>query len=226
MRKNNYGIFFEFCRAIARIVLPRFRFDNIFVNDEPTVYISHHQNMIGPVSILVWLKYYLRTWVLSVFASQKECYNHYMNYTFTKRYKWPPILAKMIAWPASYIVPWIVKSARAIPVYRGSRKIMDTFKISVDALLNNEDILIFPDIDYSDDSTEVSDIYEGFLHLEKYYYRETKKHLAFVPVYSNKEKREVHSGKPIRFTGDKKFIEERKEVAQKIQEELNWLSKI
>ncbi|SHE31266.1 hypothetical protein SAMN02745249_00171 [Atopostipes suicloacalis DSM 15692] len=226
MKKRRYGLFFEIARALARVILPRFRFKDILITNEPAVYIAHHQNMIGPVSILVWIKYYFRTWVLSAFTSQKDCYEHYINYTFTKRYNWPSPIAKIVAWPLSYIVPWMMKSARAIPVYRGSRKIMDTFKISVDALLNNEDILIFPDIDYSDDSTEVSDIYEGFLHLEKYYYRETKKHLAFVPVYSNKEKREVHSGKPIRFTGDKKFIEERKEVAQKIQEELNWLSKI
>src|SRR5699024_10144247 len=84
---------------------------------------------------------------------------------------------------------------------------------------------IFPDINYSDDSTETSNIYEGFLHLEKYYYRETKKHLTFVPVYSNKEKREVYSGKAIQFTGNKNFIEERREIAQEIQKELNRLSK-
>jgi|SRR5699024_8344584 len=225
MRKNNYGIFFEFCRAIARILLPRFRFKNVRVTNEPTVYISHHQNMIGPISILVWLKYYLRTWVLSVFTSQEDCYEHYVNYTFTERYKWPPTFAKIIAWPASYIIPWIVKSARAIPVYRGSRQIIETIKISIEALLNNEDILIFPDINYSDDSTETSNIYEGFLHLEKYYYRETKKHLTFVPVYSNKEKREVYSGKAIQFTGNKNFMEERREIAQEIQKELNRLSK-
>lgn len=226
MRKQRYGIFFEISRAIARLILPRFRFDDIYISEEPTVYVSHHQNMVGPISILAWLKYYLRTWILSVFASQEECYEHYMNYTFTKRYGWPPFFAKMVAWPVSYIVPWLVKSARGIPVYRGSRKIIDTFKISVDALIKGEDILIFPDIDYSDDSTETSDIYEGFLNLEKYYYRKTKEHLTFVPIYSDKNKRKVRSGTAIQFKGDKAFIEERKEIAQKIQSELNRLANI
>lgn len=226
MRKQRYGFFFRFIRAIARIILPRFKFDQFLANEEPTVYISHHQNMVGPLSILVWLKYYLRTWVLSVFTSQKECYDHYVNFTFTKRKKWSPAFAKIIAWPASYLIPWLVKSARAIPVYRNSRKIMDTFKISIDALLNDEDILIFPDIDYSDDSTETSEIYEGFLHLDKYYYRETKQHLTFMPVYVDSDKREVRSGKSIQFEGDKGFIEERKEVAKKIKEELNRLASL
>lgn len=103
---------------------------------------------------------------------------------------------------------------------------MDTFKISVDALLNDEDILIFPDIDYSDDSTETSEIYEGFLHLDKYYYRETKQHLTFMPIYVDSDKREVRSGKSIQFEGGKEFIEERREVAEKIKEELNRLASL
>lgn len=226
MKKNRYGLFFEISRALARVILPRFRFKNILITNEPTVYIAHHQNLVGPVSILVWIKYYIRTWVLSVFFSQKECYEHYTNYTFTKRYKWPAPIAKLVAWPVSYIVPWLMKSARAIPVYRGSRQIVQTFKKSVDTLLNEEDLLIFPDIDYSNNSKETSEIYEGFLHLEKYYYRKTKKHLTFVPVYANQEKHEVYSGHAIRFTGKESFIEERKKIAQEIQSELNRLSKI
>ena len=98
--------------------------------------------------------------------------------------------------------------------------------MSVEALLNDEDILIFPDVDYSDDSTETSEIYEGFLHLEKYYYRKTKKHLTFIPIFSDSKKREVRSGKSIQFTGDKKFIEERREIANQLQEELNRLSSL
>lgn len=226
MNQRRYGLFFKISRALTRIILPRFRFKTLYITDEPTVYISHHQNMMGPVSILVWIKYYFRTWVLSVFTSQEECYDHYTNYTFTKRYKWPLPIAKIVSWPLSYIIPWMMKSARAIPVYRTSRKIMHTFQMSVEALLNDEDLLIFPDIDYSNDSSKTSNIYEGFLHLEKYYYRKTKKHLTFVPVYSNQKKREIYTGQPIQFTGNKSFIKERKEIAQKIREELNRLSKI
>ena len=50
--------------------------------------------------------------------------------------------------------------------------------------------------------------------------------MTFVPVYSNQKKREIYTGQPIQFTGNKSFIKERKEIAQKIREELNRLSKI
>jgi len=226
MSKNDYGLFFKAIQKMARLVLPRYRFEDTPSDDEPVVYVSHHQNMVGPVSILAWLKYYVRTWVLSEFTDQEAAYHHYTNFTFSERYGWPRWLAKLIAWPVSYIVPWLTKSGRMIPVYRGSREIIKTMHISRDALLKGENIIIFPDIDYSSSSQETSDIYEGFLHLEKYYYRETDEHLTFIPVFSNSSNRIVRVGEKIQFTGEQKFIHERTEIAQKIQNELNRLAKV
>lgn len=224
MAKNDYGLLFKGVQKIARCILPRFRFESASNNNDPVVFVAHHQNMIGPVSILVWLKYYVRTWVLGEFTNQEASYNHYVNFTFKKRYGWPSWLAKMIAWPVSYIVPRIAKSADVIPVYRGSRKIIKTMQISQEALLKGQDILIFPDIDYSNDSAETSDIYEGFLHLEKKYFKETGKHLTFIPIFSDRKNRLVRVGQEIRFTGEEKFIIERKQIARDLQNELNRLS--
>jgi len=226
MSKKDYGLFFKTIQKIARLVLPRYRFESSPKNEKPVVYVSHHQNMVGPVSILAWLKYYVRTWALSEFTDQEAAYDHYTNFTFTERYGWPRWLAKIIAWPVSYAVPWLTKSGRMIPVYRGSRDIIKTMYISRDALLEGESIIIFPDIDYSSSSQETSDIYEGFLHLEKYYFRETNEHLTFIPVFSDQSARIVRVGEEIQFKGDKKFINEREEIAQKIQSELNRLAQV
>lgn len=224
MLKQDYGLFFKLIQRIARFILPKYRFERPPNQDEPIVFVAHHQNMIGPISILVWLKYYVRTWVLSKFTDQKAAYQHYVDFTFTKRYGWPTILAKMIAFPASYLVQWLTNSGRMIPVYRQSRKIIQTMKISQEALLEGDHILIFPDVDYSSNSTETSDIYEGFLHLEKKYFKETGKHLTFVPILSDKENKCVRVGRRIHFKGDRGFIEERKTIANSIREELKQLA--
>lgn len=224
MSKQDYGLFFKIMQRIARFVLPKYCFERPPNQDEPIVYVAHHQNMIGPISILVWLKYSIRTWVLSEFTDQKAAYQHYIDFTFTKRYGWPRTLAKIVAYPASYLVQWLTDSGRMIPVYRKSRNIIKTMKISHEALLNGDDILIFPDVDYSSQSTETSDIYEGFLHLEKKYVKETSKHLTFVPILSDKENKCVRVGRRIHFTGDRLFIDERKDIANEIREELNRLA--
>ena len=224
MGESRYGFIFNLVQKVVQIVLPHYKFERPPIKGKPVVYISHHQNMIGPLSILAWIKYYVRTWVLSEFTEREATYQHYTEVTFSKRYGWPKGLAKLVAWPASYLVPWLVNSAAAIPVYRKSRRIVETMKISHEALMNGESILIFPDIDYSSESKKTSDIYQGFLHLEKRYFKETKKHLTFVPLFSDSDHKIVRVGKEITFTGREKFIDEREKIADEITNELNRLA--
>lgn len=226
MRKKDFGLYFKFIRGLIRLVIPRFHFENMPPADAAVVYVSHHQNLLGPISILAWIKGYVRTWVLSVFATQAACYEHYTQFTFTKRYGWPKAIAKLIAWPASYLISWLIQSLHGIPVYRKSRDIITTLKQTVAALMDNESILIFAQVDYTNTAVDASAIYEGFLNLEKYYFRETEKHLTFVPLYSDKAKKVIRAGKPLQFTGKIKFIEERKEMAQKIEAELLRLAEL
>lgn len=224
MGTKSYGFIFKLAQRVLRLVLPRYDFERPPVEGKPVVYISHHQNLAGPLTILVWINFYVRTWVLSVFTEREAAYRHYRDFTFTRRCGWPKGVAKLAAWPASYLVPWLVNSAAAIPVYRKSRRIVKTMKISHEALMNGESILIFPDIDYSSESKKTSDIYQGFLHLEKRYFKETKKHLTFVPLFSDSDHKIVRVGQEITFTGREKFIDEREKIADEIKNELNRLA--
>ena len=67
-----------------------------------------------------------------------------------------------MALPISFIISNLLQSGRGIPVYRGSRKVVQTFKLSVAALRKGHSIAIFPDIDYSDSSSATKDLYDGF----------------------------------------------------------------
>ncbi len=226
MSIKGYGPFFKSIRKIARLVLPRFHFEVVPPQKKPVIYVAHHQNMMGPISILAWAKNAVHTWVLSEFTDQKACYHHYVNFTFTQRYGWPQWLAKALAWPISYLVTWLTNSGKMIPVYRGSRKIVKTMQISHEVLLKGEDLIIFPDVDYASEAEETAEIYEGFLHLEKKYYRATGNHLTFIPVYSDRENRRIRLGEDICFTGKESFMIERTQVAQQIRDELNRLSEV
>ena len=101
---------------------------------------------------------------------------------------------------------------------------METMKISHEALMKGESILIFPDVDYSSDSKMTSDIYQGFLHLEKRYFKETKEHLTFVPLLADSNHNTVRMGREISFTGKETFINEREKIAGEIKDELNRLA--
>lgn len=160
-----------------------------------------------------------------VFLERKACFEHYAQYTFSKRFGWNKILANIAGFIMSLFVPALLKSGRGLPVYRGSRKVMDTFQESVKALKNGENLLIFPDVEYSDKSGTVKQLHEGFLFIEKYYYKETGKHIHFVPLYVSRNQKRIVEGNPISFHGKAKFATERKQVLQNIQDSLNLLAK-
>lgn len=221
----DYGYNYKTLRGVLRLFTPRFEIEPIPEYEGPVVFISHHQNLKGPYYIHLWLSdfYFMRTWVFSDLYDQEECYDHYVNYTFTKRFGMPEFLAKILAYPASHYVSNLMKSGRGIPVYRKSRKIINTFKETAQAMKNGENILIFPDVDYSSDEGGVSELYEGFLNIEKYYYRSTGRHVNFVPLLAVEDSRKIVNGPPIRFDEGKKFIDQRTEKAEELQTTMNQL---
>lgn len=219
----NFGNFFLIVRFIVRKFARSYRFidDTLPETVEPTVFISHHENLRGPIRLLLWLPFFVRTWIFSSIVDQEDCYDHYVNFTFTKRFKMPKKLAKYLAKPASHLVAWGMHSLQAIPVFRSSRKIVKTFDITIDTLKKQQPVLILPDVDYASTTTHVGKIYEGFLNIDRYFYEETGQRVRFLPIYASQNTFKIRCGRPIYFKGDKHFREERKEVAEMIHEEMN-----
>lgn len=224
---TDYGVFYKFIRGILRLFSRKVTVQDFRVNKEsPVVYVSHHQNMFGPIGVLTWYPEFLKTWVFSVFLDYKSSYQHYVNYTLTKRFGCHPNLAKFVAAPLALFMATLTKSGRTIPVYRQSRQVLQTMDKTVEALENGISVLIFPDVDYSDNGDEVKEIYDGFLYIEKYYYRKMKQHIPFVPIIAVKNTNEIRVGEPIFFAGDDHFFKEKKRVSLNIQQSLNELANI
>lgn len=222
--RNNYGIFFRFIRFLVRVVYPRYHIDTSKVGSGPTVYISHHQNLFGPFITLLWFPAKLRTWILHVFLDRQTCYRQYAHYTFSERFGWNKYLAQLIAFPVARFITLLLTSGQGIPVYRSSRKIMHTFQDTLTALENGEQVIIFPDIDYTDTSAAIKSMYEGFLNVEKFYYKKHGIHINFVPLYASKGKRIIVAGQAIRFREGIGFKTERKYVYDQIHKGLNQLA--
>lgn len=225
MKDSRYGRLFLICRRIVHLFYPKYdvRLPKNLKNG--VVYISSHQNLFGPYMMLHSFPKVVRTWILHVFLEQKSCFRQYRDYTFTQRFGMPKMIATLLAYPISFFIPKLLKSGKGIPVYRGSKKIMKTLKESVEALQANENIALFPNKDYTDASSSVDELYEGFLYLEKYFYKETGKHLQFVPIYISKKKKIIIADDPICFRDGTDFMEERKVVLEQIHKRLNELAK-
>jgi 1-acyl-sn-glycerol-3-phosphate acyltransferase len=210
---------FKICRFFVRRFSPKYQVCNSDKIITPAVYIVHHQNLYGPVISMAWFDMPIHPWVLHVFCSQEACFRQYYEYTFTKRFYMPKILAAVIAFPVSCFVSVLMRSMQSIPVFRSSKEVIKTFKESVLALTYGESILISPDIDYMDQDSNMREMYKGFLNIEKYYIKQNNTHIAFIPVHIDQNEKKIHIGNAVYFKGKDNFKSEKEEVYNNLKQE-------
>lgn len=217
-----YGPLFHFCRGYWRLTHRRHPIHGMgLVTEQPAVFVGRHQDMYGPVEMMAWLPLEFRVWTLSILMDRKECYAHFSRYTYPVRHHIPWPLARLAAAITAPLVQQFFRSMRAIPVYRGRKEILTTFRQSVQALRDGHNLLIMPERDYTDEGSDAGELYTGFVHLAQLYYRATGKALRFYPVYPSKQYSAIYIEKPVVFDPTAPFAVERDRVIAALQAELS-----
>jgi 1-acyl-sn-glycerol-3-phosphate acyltransferase len=220
--KTLYGPLFRLCRAFWHLTHRRHPVYGLeHVNEQPAVFIGRHQDMYGPVEMMAWLPLEFRVWTLAKLMDRKQCYAHFSGYTFPERHRMPRSVAKLAAAIVAPLAQAFLRSMGAIPVHRGTKEILTTFRLSVQALKDGHNLLIMPERDYTDKGQDAGELYTGFVHLAQMYYRATGRALSFYPVYPSKEHSSIYVEQPIRFDPSAPFSAERERVVAALQAELS-----
>ena len=216
---NFYGARFGLARGIINLFSKRYTNFVIPDEDEPSVYICRHLNTRGPMKVYQYLTFDVHVMILHTFFNFSEAYRHYCAYTFNKNYpnkKKASLGGRVKAFFSALLGPGIARSAKAIPVYRGGADSIITYRKAMEHLENRENIIVYPDINYTAGENEKSDIYSGFLYLEKLWYGKTGKHLKFKILHIDSQKREITEAYTVRFPDGENFKDAMPAVAQKI----------
>lgn len=210
------GRYFRIIAWVVRRILPLREVQPLSsLAEQPCIILCRHRNMRGPFyTISRWGGRYLRPWIYYPFCFRKEFYQQMYGYTLTERLHFPKPLAMFASWLLSIVVTPLMASLGAIPVYRNDSRIRETFRQSLDLLEQGCNIIIFPDVDYTNNG-KVGDVYEGFFMLERMYHKKTGRHLPFVPVQLDTKQKSLRFGNPVSFT-DANFNEERQRVLDAI----------
>ncbi len=219
-RLHFFGIYFKFCRAIYNIFHKDYRSYVIPDENYPTVYVSRHLNMHGSHRLLQNLDFDVHVYLLHQFCKFNSCYKHYSTYTFTEKLNKKGIgklFGKIKSFFCALAVVPGTRSAKVIPVYRGGNDSIITFRKTMTYLEKRENILIFPDIDYQAEQKKESDIYTGFLYLDKLYFKKFQRHLDFKVIALNDEKREIYEIGTVKFPEDQSFKDAMPSVASEIK---------
>ena len=219
------GRFYRICRHIVRLRFRKFRSMSEAEVSGAVIYICRHRNAIGPVSSLCLLPLGVRPWAFSAFTDSQACRDHLSNYTFPVTWKIPAHLSRLLGTIFGSVFAALVRSTGAIPVYRNSLKVRETFQKTIEALENGDRILIFPDINYAAEDGDTGALYEGFLLLERLWSRKTGDHIQFVPINVSISQKTLTTGKAIAFTGAMPYAEEKDIIVSQLENALNGMAR-
>lgn len=214
------GKLFYFSRFFVRLAIGRWTAD-VPPPAGPTVYVCSHSDLAGPLATLCWLPFAPRAWVFHVFLERESCRRQYRDYTFSRRFGMPGPLAEAAAWAASGFVSALMRSMGAIPVYRGTAHIAATFRETMAALEAGDSILLFPDVDYTDSSAGIGEVYDGFLLIERFWRRASEQPLDFVPLRLDAAARRITRGRAVSFDRSEPWKLEAVRVREALRREIN-----
>ena len=184
-------------------------------SDEPVVFVANHEKNYGPAMMQLFFPVHYRPWIIYNMLDEDVCQPYVQKSFFEERLRWPVWLSKPVA--AILTPPFGASDAcyQSGPRISGDcpDRIVETFRQSIKALENGDNLLIFPEKPEAESFTDaVNEFFEGFLYLAKLYYRKRGKHLLFCPVSINPKTDTISVGKMVRFNSDSEFQAESKRI--------------
>ena len=216
-------IVYRIVRGLASLFMPKFQAEGIEnLLDGPAVVVGNHSQAFGPVAAELYFPREHYTWCISEMM-EKECVADYAYQDFWSK---KPVLVRPFFRLFSYMLPRISEivftNADTIPVYRDKR-LMKTFQLSCDKLKDGASVVIFPE-EYTEYNNIVHKFQRGFVHLGKYYYRQTGESVAFVPMYVCPKLGKLVFGKPIMYNPNTASAEESERICSYLQDSISEIA--
>lgn len=212
---------------IARRIVPRptLVITESIPSDEPVVFVANHEKNYGPAIMQLFFPISYRPWIIYNMLDEDVCKPYVQETFFDERLKWPRWLSKPVTALLTPLLVRLMQETNPVPVYRGRPdRIVETFRQSIKALENGENLLIFPEKPASEPfSDDVNEFFEGFLYLAKLYYRKTGKGLLFCPVSINPKTDTISIGKSVRFNPEFEFQVESDRIRLHLMEQVAGL---
>lgn len=199
-KKARYGYrknpFYRFIRFMVWIFYPKTTVigaENL--PEEGAVIVGNHSKANGPIISQLYMPRESYTWCVSNMMHCKEVPSYSYGDFWSKKPKWTHWFYHLASYVIAPIGSFVMSRADTIPVYRDKRVIL-TFKESVEKMEKGADVVIFPEC-YDEHNNIVHDFQRGFVDLARIDYKKTGRKTPFVPMYLCPGLKKVIIGKPI-----------------------------
>lgn len=169
-------------------------------NEFPVVFVSNHAAALGPIAVTSSLPIRVFPWAIGDMLDFDKAPDYLRKDFIESQLHLPPPSALKFSTLLSKISVRLLRAIDCIPVWQGEA-LFETYRMSVDALVQCKSLLIFPE-DSKQKMNELyrmSPFYRGFTRLGEMYYKRTKNILRFYPLAVHPVVRKIKVGKPISY---------------------------
>lgn len=176
---------------------------------EPAVFCPNHVGALGPIDMMVHfeLRDNSRPWFNAGIADRKTCPAYVrQDYWWEPGCKLEPLYNATLPYLAAAVIPPVLNTVPGIRVYH-DMQVLKTFRQSVAALKNGENLIIFPQQPSGYKSHHMW-INKGFLQIAPMAWRSLGLALNFYPVHIDHAAHRIIVRKPVRFDPERKLQEQ------------------
>ena len=188
--------------------------------DEPTIFVANHEQSYGPVTAMASLPRPVIPWVTHQITDRKLCPSYIEEDFVRPEVRVSPPLSTLLARVIGRICVGIMEDLKAVPVYKQSRRIVETIRASVRYLEQGRKLLIFPEIANHPFNDIICQFDTGFVGVARALFEKTRRVVTFLPIAVNRHLRALRVGEPITFDPHRAYHDERERIRATLMENI------
>ena len=216
-RKTISYICFRILRWLLWLVYPKVKVKGTEnLPDGACIVVGNHTKMNGPIIAEIHFPGKRKIWCAGEMMVLREVPAYAYQDFWSEKPRYIRWYYHILSYLLAPLCACIFTNANTIAVRRDSR-IISTFKQTVQALQNDERVIIFPEC-YTPHNHIVNKFQDNFVEVARLYHKHTGKSICFVPMYIAPALKQAHLGKPIAFRPDAPADEERTRICEALMQ--------
>ncbi len=223
-RVKKVSPFYKFVKWLVWLFYPKMEvigWENL--PDAPAVIVGNHTQMNGPIACELYLPGNRYTWCAGQMMHTKEVPAYAYQDFWSQKPKYSRPFYKLLSYLIAPLAAFLLSNANTIAVYR-DRRILNTFRLTVNKLQEGAQVVIFPEHDKQYNNI-IYEFEDKFIDIAKLYHKRTGKELTFVPLYIAPKLKKMYLGKPICFSSEAPIEQERRRICDYVMEEITNIAR-
>ena len=221
-RRKDYPLY-RVIKFLVWLFYPKMTVDGAeHLPEEPALIVGNHAQMNGPIACELYFPRKRRTWCIGEMMHLREVPDYAFQDFWSRKPRSVHWFYRLLSYVIAPFSVCVFNNADTIAVYRDTR-LIGTFRNSMKALADGEDVVIFPEHDapYNQILCQFQD---KFVDTARFYYKKTGKALCFVPLYLAPALHKMVLGEPVRFCPEAPIEEERQRICDYLAEEITQMA--